>query len=1189
MFTIVILTRNEQRNIVDCIQAVRPFAGEVLLIDMESQDETVALATPLVDKVLHHPLMKNFDSARNIAISEAEFDWLWFVDADERISDLVGRTVTQLVRERGHEFEAINIPFKTFFCGKWIAHSGWWPGYTMPRVLKKGHFKFSEQLHGGVELDGREVRLPPDPALGVNHFSYLSIEHYIEKFNRYTSTEAAQLHAGNQSIDWRNGIAHMMRDLWMYYEANRGSLDGRHGWLLAWLSGQYRWLSHAKLLDLDPNCAEPDSQQFPPDLDSVLRLMSQELERMRVRRPLLPFGVVWRSPIWDPSGYADEGRCISKALARTERHVALEGIHWNFTRCEVSEADRALFSALQRVGRAKSNISITNCIPTLVAPDPLATVNIIRTTFETDRIPQQWLPHLEQFDEVWVISQHNRRAFVRSGVAPERLRVMPSFLDTEAFRPEGPKYPLPESLNTRFMFLSIFDWQLRKGWDLLVAAYCQCFGPNGGVGLLLKITRAHGHPLEIIQSQIAAVLQANGYDLSSRPDIVLMDQPLSAMEMASLYRAADVFVLPTRGEGWGRPYMEAMACGLPTIGTGASGNVDFMTSENSFLLPAELVDVPPEAAREISVYEGHQWYEPKIESLKEAMTRAFLDANAAKQLGQVARASIEARFSIEAGRSSIASAIEEVESRFIRPRIADPDPSSIRVVWEGEFFAGHSFSNINEIVCRMLFNHKGIELACDRKVYNPTDERACRNPAQFQTHFERQLENPHVVIRHSFPPNWEQPQAGRWIHIQPWEFGHLPQAWMEPLQRVDEIWAPSEYVRRIYERSGIHPGKIHVIPWGIDPAVFTPDAPARILQTSKTFRFLFVGGTIQRKGYDRVLEAYTKEFGPDDDVCLVVKDMGTQTFYRYGNLRDPTLTARDDQRLPEIVYFDGSWTPGQLASLYTACQCLVMPYRGEGFGLPILEAMACGLPPIVPRGGASDDFVTEETGFFLHAREVETQHEWPLVGPTLELDVSIEELRQQMRSAYQNAAETAERGRRASLHVHVAFTWAKSLEKMVDRLQAVSGRSVITDLTKHSAGEIGTTSRQTLSACVFASNNERSIADCLSSLLGHVDEIIVLDRDSTDRTAAIAREYGASVVSAGSVENGEIGLIKQSIKTTWYFRFEAADHMRESEAVQIRPFIGTQPENSREIVLDCDSMKGSEEAEGRSLRFFRHR
>ena len=241
---------------------------------------------------------------------------------------------------------------------------------------------------------------------------------------------------------------------------------------------------------------------------------------------------------------------------------------------------------------------------------------------------------------------------------------------------------------------------------------------------------------------------------------------------------------------------------------------------------------------------------------------------------------------------------------------------------------------------------------------------------------------------------------------------------------------------------------------------------------------MFVGGTIHRKGYDRVLEAYIQEFSPDDDVCLVVKDMGADSFYRFGNLRGETIRARDDHSLAEIVYFDEAWTPGQLASLYTACNCLVMPYRGEGFGLPILEAMACGLAPIVPRGGASDDFVSEDTGLFLDSKEVETSHEWALVGPALELNVDINELRRLMRSAYTNSSNTAEIGRRAAKHVKEKFTWQDSFELMIERIEH-NARLARPDLQSAALSRVPPMQCRHVSACVRTFNNEKTIAECI--------------------------------------------------------------------------------------------------------------
>jgi FkbM family methyltransferase len=1109
MISGIILARNEESNIVDCIKSLRPHVSEVILIDMESSDATIELARPIVDKLLRHKLIANFDTARNIAIPEASYEWLWFVDADERIPQQTGQLVNNIVRDQGNEFEAISIPFKTHFCGKWIEHSGWWPGYTMPRVLKKGHFRFAERLHGGVDTDGREIRLAPDPGLSIEHFSYRSIEHYIDKINRYTSTEAAQLKAGGQSIDWRNAISHMVHDLWMYYERNRGDLDGRHGWVLAWLSGQYRWLSHAKLMDLDSTAAEPSSQLIPGSLDDVLSVMELELEGLRRFTPQLPLGVVLRSPIWDLSGYADEARCIAKALSFGDRNAVVEEIPWSTTRCRVSRADKALYRALLAGRRCKSNLTITNCIPTLAIPDRSSAINVLRTTFEAERIPKSWMPYLDRFDELWVISKHNELAFVRSGVAPEKLRRIPSFLDTDIYCPDGAKIELPDVLSNRFVFLSVFDWQLRKGWDVLLTAYCRTFSDSDGAGLILKISRAHGRTLQGVFDQANEVIASLDQSLSSRPDILFVDAEYSTQEMANLYRSVNAFVLPSRGEGWGRPYMEAMACGLPTIGTGASGNVDFMNNDNSLLIDAMLVDIPQVAVDEIPVYEGNKWFEPCIDSLSVAMKSIKNDTRLRNRISHKATEYISSNHDMISGMRRFQTAVKEAERRFERVELSAPIESQIKLTWEGEFFAGHSFSNINEQLVRLLFDDDRFAIKLDRKIYNPTVNEKNTKYGMFESYMIREFEyGPDVVVRHSFPPNWTRPEEGRWIHIQPWEFGHLPKVWVAPLQNeVDEIWVPTDFVKKVYINSGIDSNKIFVIPWGIDPAIFNPDVPARILPTSKSFRFVFVGGTIHRKGFDRVLNAYLEEFGPEEDVCLVIKDLGVDSFYRYGNLRNEIKAAQENRRLPEIVYFDDNWTPGQLASLYVGCDCLVMPYRGEGFGLPILEGMACGIPAIVPRGGASDDFVTDKSGYLLNSHLVESTHNWELVGPAMELEINPLELMKKMRFAFEHSDEVHNLGRQAAKSIGREFTWERTARMMSERIIAQAQTNKKSSLANDSVAT------PCAVACVIVEDDETEIAECLARLVPFVRGVVVLDGGCCDRSLAVAREYGATVVT----------------------------------------------------------------------------
>ena len=139
------------------------------------------------------------------------------------------------------------------------------------------------------------------------------------------------------------------------------------------------------------------------------------------------------------------------------------------------------------------------------------------------------------------------------------------------------------------------------------------------------------------------------------------------------------------------------------------------------------------------------------------------------------------------------------------------------------------------------------------------------------------------------------------------------------------------------------------MPLGVDPEVYRPGLEPLPLPGGPQIRFLFVGGTIFRKGIDVLLTAFGRAFRPTDGVGLVVKEMGAHSFYRGQTAEADVMKLRE--RGYAVEYIDRALSEAEMAGLYSACDCLVHPFRGEGFGLPVVEAMACGLPVIVTGAG----------------------------------------------------------------------------------------------------------------------------------------------------------------------------------------------------------------------------------------------
>lgn len=230
-----------------------------------------------------------------------------------------------------------------------------------------------------------------------------------------------------------------------------------------------------------------------------------------------------------------------------------------------------------------------------------------------------------------------------------------------------------------------------------------------------------------------------------------------------------------------------------------------------------------------------------------------------------------------------------------------------------------------------------------------------------------------VEVRHQWPPDLSPPRAGRLAVIQPWEFGAIPEDWLEPISaNVDELWVPSEYVRGMYVDAGVEPERVVAIPNGVDLELFSPDGPRHDLTGAGVgpgTRFLFVGGLVGRKGADILFDAWREAFAGRDDVTLVLKDFGADGLYRNGD-REPIRAHVASGLRPRIVLLDSELSTDEIAALYRACDVLVHPYRGEGFAMPVLEAMACGVPAIVTAGGPTDEFVPDRACWRIHSRRL---------------------------------------------------------------------------------------------------------------------------------------------------------------------------------------------------------------------------
>jgi len=490
-------------------------------------------------------------------------------------------------------------------------------------------------------------------------------------------------------------------------------------------------------------------------------------------------------------------------------------------------------------------------------------------------------------------------------------------------------------------------------------------------------------------------------------------QDISNSSLVELYRSAGVLFFPSLYEGLGLPVLEAQQEGLPAI------------TSNQASLP------------EINLNPDLCFNTDDIFGMGNALSNV-LNQSTSTLRGQALRLALQQMLNSQISDLGALGIHSTPSVPVVRFSSAHGSSLADMISWEGSFLDFGSLSYVNRSFTSALESLWGKPVVrvsqIPPSVAGRTDEELLRLARIIQP---RTPSNCQVVIRHQWPPNWGPPLQAHLVVIQPWEFGALPIEWVKQADAVREFWVPSRYVRDVYIRSGVPVSKVHIVPNGVDTDRFHPNVDPLPLPTRKTYKFLFVGGTIHRKGVDILLKAFTSIFTAEDDVCLVIKDFGGKGVYAGQTFETEIKAARRRPDLPEIVYLNDELVSSDLPRLYRACDVFVLPYRGEGFGLPVLEAMACGLPVVVTEGGSTDDFALDRLAYRIPADRRSLGSSFADIELVLEgwlLEPDIKALGERMLWLVNNQSEARSLGQKAAEFVRLNWTWNHSALAVSRRL-----------------------------------------------------------------------------------------------------------------------------------------------------------
>lgn len=241
--SICVVTKNEEHNIVDCLNSVTSFANEIIVIDSESTDRTVELCRRFTDKITVTP-WQGCGPQKKQVVSMATCDWVLILDADERVTPELANEIKQALQQS--TYNGYKIPFKSYYCGKQIRFGDW---------FNEQHIRLFRRVQGEVIPRLVHFGLKVQPPIGklkahMLHYSFPTVNSVINKMNRYSNDGAEHFFAAHKTTSVWSAIGHGLFTFIRGYFFRLGFLDGRQGLMLAVSNAEGSYYKYIKLLEL---------------------------------------------------------------------------------------------------------------------------------------------------------------------------------------------------------------------------------------------------------------------------------------------------------------------------------------------------------------------------------------------------------------------------------------------------------------------------------------------------------------------------------------------------------------------------------------------------------------------------------------------------------------------------------------------------------------------------------------------------------------------------------------------------------------------------------------------------------------------------------------------------------------------------------------------------------------------------
>lgn len=577
------------------------------------------------------------------------------------------------------------------------------------------------------------------------------------------------------------------------------------------------------------------------------------------------------------------------------------------------------------------------------------------------------------------------------------------------------------------------DLEYIKQWEetyniLFVGRFCEHKNQLELVKLfqLLKNNRAQRLRLFLVGGITSDAYYAQVVELINQhqlQDQIVVTGKVNSEQLIALYRSADVYVSLSEHEGFGMPLLEAMLFDVPVVAKN-HGAISSTMGDSGILLPASV----------------------SLEDVAENIFSLMSNASLRRKIRFKQKENCQ-RFDRSHIKTELAAYLSTLDIDVDYTSQTQKNPQEL-IQLEGPFDSSYSLAIVNRELAIAL-EEKNIQVSLRSKEgygdFEPSSSFLEENDnvnAMYQRGVDS-INRPEVVMRNCYPPVLGDMQGCiRLINSYGWEETGFPQQFVEAFNlKLDLITVVSLFVKKVLRDNGVRI-PIAVVGNGVDHLLQIKSQaidPEKIVSWKK-YRFLHISSCFPRKGVDVLLKAFGQSFTIHDDVTLIIK-----TFPNPHNEVEKQLQQlkNENKLYPHVVIINEDYTNGHIKYLYENCNAVVVPSRGEGFGLPIAEAMVFKLPVITTNWSGQLDFVSQNTAWLCDYDFAKAESHFCGMH-SVWANPNTEHLAQLMNEVYQTSkVEIEKKTNHAHEQILKTHKWSNVADRTISAISALKKQTTI--------------------------------------------------------------------------------------------------------------------------------------------------